>query len=67
MVHRENYVFDYVSLDRRVVSFGLRHLATIVFGVVSDDNEMEYCQTCQLIRERPNLIRFGAELAEEPF
>src|SRR6266496_1937760 len=51
----------------RVVSSSLRHLAAIVFRVVSDDNEMEQRETGQLIRERPNLIRFGAELAEEPF
>jgi hypothetical protein len=49
------------------VSSGLRHLSAIVFGVVSDDNEMKHRETSQLIWERPNLIRFGAELAEEAF
>jgi len=45
----------------------LRHLSAIVFGVVSDDNEMEYRETAHLIRERANLIAFGAKLAKEPF
>ena len=54
-------------MANRVVSSSLRHLAAIVFGVVSDDNEMEQRETRQLIREGTNLIRFGAELAEEAF
>src|SRR6266498_506232 len=54
------------STESGVVSSSLRHLAAIVFRVVSDDNKMEQRETCQLIRELPNLIRFGAELAEEP-
>ncbi len=39
------------STESGVVSSSLRHLAAIVFRVVSDDNKMEQRETCQLIRE----------------
>jgi len=54
-------------VDNEVVSSSLRHLAAIVFGVIPDDNEMKHRETGQLIWERPNLIRFGAELTEKAF
>ena len=34
-----------------VVSSSLRHLSAIVFGVVSDDNQVEHSETGQLIWE----------------
>ncbi len=55
------------SIVASILSSSLRHLSAIVFGVVSDDNEMEYRETAHLIRERANLIGFGAKLAKEPF
>src|SRR5262249_52264194 len=55
-----------VSAALAVVSSGLRHLATIVFGVIADDNEMTHRETRQLIRKRPNLVGLGSKLAEEP-
>src|SRR6266508_5561715 len=55
------------SIVASILSSSLRHLSAIVFGVVSDDNEMEYRETAHLIRERANLIGFGAKLAKEAF
>ena len=49
-----------------VVSSGFRQLATIMLGVITNNDQVKERETGALIREGADLIRLGPELAEEP-
>ena len=53
--------------DNPVVSSGFRGLPAIVFGVITNDDQVKDDQATQVIRKAANFIGFGAKLAEEAF
>jgi len=55
------------NIDDLVVSSGFRGLPAIVFGVITNDDQVKDDQATQVIRKAANFIGFGAKLAEEAF
>jgi RHS repeat-associated protein len=53
--------------DCGVVSSSFRASSAIMFGIIADDNQVKDDERTELIGKGPDLVRFGAELAKEPF
>ena len=65
---------DQLSLHQKIVwitfpvmSSGFRGLPAIVFGVITNDDQVKDDQATQVIGKAANFIGFGAKLAEEAF
>jgi hypothetical protein len=59
--------FYYIDIKIAVVSSGFRGLPSIMFGIITNDDQVKDDQATQVVGKGPNFIGFGAKLAEEAF
>ena len=53
------------AIEKPIVSRGFRGLPTVVFGVITDDDQVKDDQTTDVIGKGANLIGLRAKLTEE--
>ena len=65
--HQETSFVAFDKAMEQIVSSGFRGLAPIMFGIITNDDQVKDNQATQIIGKGANFIGFGAKFAEEAF
>src|SRR5262245_59231364 len=66
-VNSKRWRIDVQFAASQVVSSSFRGLPSIMFRIITDDDQMKDDQATQVVGKGANFIGFGAKLAEEAF